>query len=79
MSPEVAEEQQIDLPAEATFDPKPVVLKLTCMSNTQLYAAIKKDGFPQPYQVGPRRVVWNRAEVLAWMASRPRGIRSREA
>jgi len=66
------------LPDEAIFDPRPVVLKMTSLSATQLYTAIKKEGFPQPYQIGPRRVAWNRAEVLAWMASRPRGTRSKE-
>ncbi|OZI27535.1 helix-turn-helix transcriptional regulator [Bordetella genomosp. 7] len=69
--------QPFNLPPEATFDPRPVVLKMTSMSVTQLYSAMKNGGFPEPYQLGPRRLAWKRSEVLAWLESRPRGVRSR--
>jgi len=66
------------LPPEMVFDPRPMVLAMTSMGVTQLYTAIKDQGFPQPYQLGPRRVVWKRSEVLAWLESRPRGVRTRK-
>ncbi|HCW20357.1 AlpA family phage regulatory protein [Achromobacter sp.] len=72
------ETQSQPLPTEAIFDPRPVVTAMTSMSVTQLYSAMSKDGFPLPYQLGLRRVVWKRAEVLAWMESRPRGVRTRK-
>ncbi|CAB3901032.1 helix-turn-helix transcriptional regulator [Achromobacter animicus] len=75
--PEVEAPPQV-LPAEVIFDPRPVVIAMTSMSVTQLYAAMSKDGFPQPYQLGLRRVAWKRAEVLAWLESRPRGVRTRK-
>lgn len=72
-------EEQLDtteLAPEITFDARPTVLKMTSLSATQLYNEIKNNGFPQPYQIGKRRIVWNRAQVLAWLESRPRGIRT---
>lgn len=68
----------IPLPPEAIFDPRPVVMAMTSMGVTQLYSAMSREGFPQPYQLGPRRLAWKRAEVLAWLESRPRGIRTRK-
>lgn len=68
--------QEIPLPVEEIFDPRPVVMKITSLGTTALYAAMKNDDFPQPYRVGPRRVVWKRAEVLRWLESRPRGTRN---
>lgn len=68
--------QETSLPTKDIFDPRPMVMQITSLGTTALYAAMKNDNFPQPYRVGPRRVVWNRAEVLQWMESRPRGTRN---
>ncbi|WP_051439474.1 helix-turn-helix transcriptional regulator [Bordetella petrii] len=78
MKLDLPEADEVALPPEAMFDPRPVVMKMTTMSATQLYSAMKHADFPQPYQLGPRRLAWKRTEVLAWLESRPRGVRSRK-
>lgn len=45
------------------------------IGRTALYAAIKNDGFPQPYRFGKRISLWKRSEVLAWLSAQPRGVR----
>lgn len=69
-------ESEVLLSDDHTFDSRDVVSKITSLGTTALYAAMKNDNFPQPYRVGPRRVVWKRAEVLQWLESRPRGTRN---
>ena len=67
-----------ELPPELIYDPRPVVLAITSLSATQLYNEIRNNGFPEPYHLGKRRIAWNRAQVLAWLESRPRGVRTRK-
>lgn len=35
-----------------------------------LQNSIEKYGFPQPYQLGDRRVVWSSTEVNQWLTTR---------
>ena len=63
------------IPEDAIRDPIENVMLLTGLCRTSIYNLIKHDDFPQPYQFGGRAVRWKRAEVLAWMESRPRGTR----
>ena len=63
------------VPAEQRLIDADEVFAVTSMRRTTLYAAIKHDDFPQPIQLGRRRVAWKLGEVLAWIESRPRGTR----
>lgn len=67
--------QDVELPPHQIFDPLENVKKITNLGRTAVYAAIKSSGFPEPIQVGARKVVWRRSDVLAWMDSRPTGLR----
>ena len=37
-----------------------------------LARSIAQFGFPAPIELGKNRIAWDRAEVEAWLASRPR-------
>ena len=63
------------IPDDMTFDDIEAVMVYTGMSRTGVYALIKNDDFPQPYQFGRRAARWKRTEVLEWMNNRPRGTR----
>lgn len=67
--------QLTDVTDDMVFDPLEVVSSYTGMGRTAIYAAIKKDGFPEPYQLGKRIARWKRSQVLAWVEARPRGTR----
>jgi predicted DNA-binding transcriptional regulator AlpA len=41
-------------------------------SRVQLWRDIRADRFPAPVELGPNSVGWIRAEIDAWLASRPR-------
>ena len=58
------------------FDNLPTVTQYTGMGRSAIYQGIRDHGFPPPYQVGVRMVRWKRSEVLDWLASRPRGLRT---
>lgn len=66
---------EVTLPDHQIFDPLENVKRITSLGRTAVYAAIKASGFPEPLQLGPRKVVWRRSDVLAWMESRPTGTR----
>lgn len=63
------------LTPEVIYDPIQNVQAYTGLSRSQIYKCIREDGFPEPYQLGKRSARWNRAEVLEWIESRPRGTR----
>ncbi len=44
-----------------------LVLTTWCRSTLYLRMADPKDPFPRQFKVGPRRVVWRRDEVLAYL------------
>lgn len=63
------------VPEHMIFDDLETMKQYTGMGRTAVYAAIREQGFPQPYQFGKRIVRWKRVEVVEWMESRKRGTR----
>lgn len=43
------------------------VIKLTTLSQSTIYAMVKKGEFPKQKRIGSNRVVWRRDEVVAWL------------
>jgi prophage regulatory protein len=43
------------------------VVGLTTLSQTTIYTLAKDGEFPKQVRIGPNRVVWRRAEVVAWL------------
>jgi prophage regulatory protein len=39
-------------------------------SNSSLYGAMERDGFPRPIKIGSRSVAWIEEEVDAWIEAR---------
>lgn len=48
-----------------------VILK-TGLSRASIYRYIKRERFPSRRRVGPNRVAWVPAEVIAWAGARPK-------
>ena len=46
------------------------VLEMTGMGKTFIYARMKDGTFPKQIQLGSRRVVWDKQEVIKWMEDR---------
>lgn len=51
---------------------RPAVQAATGLSRSGLYAAMARNDFPKPVQLGPQSVAWRQSEVQAWIASRER-------
>lgn len=68
-------QQATPVPEHMIFDDLETMKTYTGMGRTAVYAAIREQGFPQPYQFGKRIVRWKRIEVLKWMETRKRGTR----
>lgn len=66
------------IPTGIMYDDLPTVARYTGLGRTAIYDAIRNKGFPDPVRFGARTVRWKRTEVLAWIESRPRGIRPSE-
>jgi len=47
------------------------VRRVTGMSDTSIYEAIKSRGFPRPVQLGAQIVAWREAEVREWVRALP--------
>lgn len=43
------------------------VIELTTLSQSTIYAMVKRGEFPKQKKIGPNRVVWLRSEVIAWL------------
>ncbi|MBV1917555.1 MAG: AlpA family transcriptional regulator [Sphingomonadaceae bacterium] len=43
------------------------VIEMTTLSQSTIYALAKDGEFPKQKHIGPNRVVWLRAEVVAWI------------
>ena len=54
---------------------RPEVSRRTTLSRASLYELVKTGRFPAPRQIGARAVVWDEAEVEAWIATRTAGTR----
>jgi prophage regulatory protein len=60
-----------DPPDELLWNIKTVILK-TGLSRPSIYRYMKRGQFPQCRRVGPNRVAWVPAEVVAWIERCPR-------
>jgi prophage regulatory protein len=58
-------------PDELLWSIKTVILK-TGLSRASIYRYIKRGRFPARRRVGPNRVAWVPAEVVAWIEGCPR-------
>ena len=58
-------------PDELLWSIKTVILK-TGLSRATIYRYTKRKLFPPPRGIGPNRVGWLAAEVIAWVATLPR-------
>lgn len=43
------------------------VIELTTLSQSTIYTLAKRGEFPRQVRIGPNRVVWRRADVVAWL------------
>lgn len=48
------------------------VERLTALSTSSLYRAMRQGDFPEPLRIGERSVRWRADEVGAWIDQRPR-------
>ena len=55
---------------------RPEVSALVGLSRTSIYRMIREGSFPEPVQVGKRRIAWRQSDLNAWLESRPTGTRS---
>ncbi len=67
---------QPEIPPDEIYDDMNRMQTYVPIGRTAVYAAIKNDGFPQPYQFGKRISLWKRSEVQAWLSKRPKGVKS---
>ena len=51
---------------------RPAVQAATGLSRSGLYAAMARNDFPKPVQLGPQSVAWRQSEIQARIASRER-------
>lgn len=51
------------------------VERKTGLDRATIYRRIKAGTFPPPLQIGPRRVAWPEAAVLAWQQSLVVGVK----
>ena len=47
------------------------VLELVPVSESTLRRMIKKDGFPGPHYISPKKLVWYEDEIESWQESLP--------
>jgi prophage regulatory protein len=59
-------------PGELLWNIKTVIHK-TGLSRATIYRYVERNLFPPRRRIGPNRVAWLAAEVVAWVESRPRG------
>ena len=62
-----------DPPDELLWNIRTVILK-TGLSRPSIYRYMKRGKFPPRRRVGPNRVAWVPAEVLAWIEGCPRVV-----
>ena len=49
------------------------VQKLTGLSRSGLYAAVKNSSFPPPVKIGVRAVAWRLSDISSWIAKKGQG------
>jgi prophage regulatory protein len=47
------------------------VVQLICRSRSQLWRDVRAGKFPSPLRLGPNSIGWRKADVDAWLSSRP--------
>lgn len=65
--------QVVPVPSVAPRDrflARPEVRRITTLSNSAMYEAIRQGRFPKPVKLSPRRVAWSERAVLAWVEAR---------
>lgn len=45
----------------------PIVIKMTALSRSSIYFAIKNNEFPRPVQIGKRAVAWVLDEIIDYV------------
>ncbi|WP_416222024.1 helix-turn-helix transcriptional regulator [Sphingomonas sanguinis] len=55
---------------------RPAVEKMVGLSRSSIYAAMDRDLFPRPIQLGPRAVGWRMSDLESWIESREMAIPS---
>jgi len=48
---------------------RPAVQTMTGLSTSELYRRMAEGSFPKPIKLSPKKVMWPREAVLAWLAS----------
>jgi len=69
-TPGIAEGTRLERDGELLWNIRTVTQK-TGLSRASIYRYIKRERFPPRRRVGPNRVAWVPAEILAWIESRP--------
>lgn len=49
---------------------RPEVERRTGLSRSAVYAALKRNLFPKPVQLGPMSIAWVESEVEEWIANK---------
>ncbi|MBY0225112.1 MAG: AlpA family phage regulatory protein [Hyphomicrobium sp.] len=50
--------------------PLPVVVHMTSLSKSKIYADVKCGAFPAPVKLGPKKSAWRTSDIQRWLASR---------
>ncbi len=50
---------------------RPDVERMVGLSRSAIYAAMDRNDFPRPVQIGRRAVAWKLKDIEAWLESRP--------
>ncbi|MGF0337521.1 helix-turn-helix transcriptional regulator [Ectopseudomonas toyotomiensis] len=65
--------------APRRFIKRPAVEAMVGLSCTEIYRRIAKGTFPRQIPLGPKSVVWDEAEVIAWCEERIAAARGEAA
>jgi prophage regulatory protein len=49
---------------------RPEVEKLTTLSRSSIFDAVRRGKFPAPIRISSRRTAWDEAEIETWLAER---------
>jgi prophage regulatory protein len=54
------------------------VFKRVALSRTTVYWRVRKGTFPQPVNLGPKRIAWREADIAAWIEAQQPAPRAPE-
>lgn len=63
-----------DAPPTDRLLPLQEVERLTGLRSSAIYLRVQRGEFPQPLRISSRCSRWPESEVLAWIATLPRGV-----